>query len=227
MGAILVVNVLALWLANKELKLSTVDPGLAAALGFSPAVLHYGLMALVSVTAVGAFNAVGSILVVALMIAPPATAYLLVERFVPMLWLSAAIAAASAVAGYGAAYALDTSIAGAMATVTGVFFAIAFLAAPGRGLVAQMRRRRGQRTEFAVRMLLVHLLHHEHREEASEECRVGSLNRHLRWSEPFTRQIVRHAESGRLVSRRDELLGLTDVGRETAQRLLVEGPKGL
>jgi len=46
-----------------------------------PALLHYGLMTVVSITAVGAFDAVGSILVVALMIAPPATAYLLAERF--------------------------------------------------------------------------------------------------------------------------------------------------
>ena len=64
----------------KELKLTIFDPTLAAALGFSPALVHYAFMGLVSVTAVGAFDAVGSILVVALMIAPPAAAYLLTDR---------------------------------------------------------------------------------------------------------------------------------------------------
>ncbi len=87
MGVILALNLTAVTLVWKELKLATVDPSLAALLGFSPAAINYALMALVSVTAVGAFDAVGSILVVALMIAPPATAYLLVDRFAPMLWV--------------------------------------------------------------------------------------------------------------------------------------------
>ena len=122
MGAILIFNLAAVTLVWKELKLATVDPGLAALLGFSPGVINYSLMAMVSVTAVGAFDAVGSILVVALMIAPPATAYLLVDRFAPMLWTSAAAAAASAVLGYGAAHVFDVSIAGSMAVASGVLF---------------------------------------------------------------------------------------------------------
>ena len=79
MGAILVLNVVAITVFWKELKLSTFDPALAVALGFAPALVQYALMGLVSLTAVGAFDAVGSILVVALMIAPPATAYLLTD----------------------------------------------------------------------------------------------------------------------------------------------------
>ena len=71
MGGILLINLIFITLFYKELKLATFDAGLAAALGFSPVLVHYGLMTLVSVTAVGAFDAVGSILVVALMIAPP------------------------------------------------------------------------------------------------------------------------------------------------------------
>jgi ABC-type Mn2+/Zn2+ transport system permease subunit len=110
MSAILLLNLLVIGLAWKELKLATVDPGLAALLGFSPVAIHYSLMAMVSITAVGAFDAVGSILVVALMIAPPATAYLVVDRFAPMLWVGAVVAAASAVLGYAAAYVLDVSI---------------------------------------------------------------------------------------------------------------------
>ena len=65
MGGILLINLACTALFFKELKLATFDPALAAALGFSPALVHYGLMGLVSVTAVGAFDAVGSILVVA------------------------------------------------------------------------------------------------------------------------------------------------------------------
>ena len=72
MTIILLINLLFIGLFYKELKLATFDVQLAAALGFSPALLHYGLMTLVSVTAVGAFDAVGSILVIALMIVPSA-----------------------------------------------------------------------------------------------------------------------------------------------------------
>jgi manganese/zinc/iron transport system permease protein len=147
MVGILLLNLVFVVVWFKELKLATVDAGLAAVLGFSPALIHYGLMSMVSVTAVGAFSAVGSILVVALMIAPPATAYLLVERFGPMLWTSAAVAAAGAVVGSVFAFAFDVSIAGSMAAASGVLFAAALLAAPRRGIVAQMRRRTAQRLD--------------------------------------------------------------------------------
>ena len=72
----------------KELKLTTFDAGLATALGFRPAVMNYALMVLVSLVAVGAFDAVGSILVIAFFIIPPAAAYLLTDRLGVMLILS-------------------------------------------------------------------------------------------------------------------------------------------
>jgi manganese/zinc/iron transport system permease protein len=221
MSGILLINLAFIAAVYKELKLATVDAGLAAALGLSPALLHYGLMTVVSITAVGAFSAVGSILVVALMIAPPATAYLLAERFAPMLGLSALTAAIAAVTGYGMAYLLDVSIAGSMATMSGVLFGLAFLLAPQRGLVVQMRRRATQKLEFGISMLLVHLLHHEHGPEAAEECRRTTLTRHLRWSEGFTRQVVRQAGARDLVEPAGELVALTAVGRERAQRAVV------
>jgi len=217
MSAILLLNLLLILLAWKELKIATVDPGLAALLGFSPVAIHYSLMAMVSITAVGAFDAVGSILVVALMIAPPAAAYLVVDRFAPMLWVGAAVAAASAILGYGAAYVLDVSIAGSMASACGILFATALVVAPRRGLVAQVRRRTSQRLELGIRMLLVHLIHHQETEAEAEECRMPSLHRHLQWSEARTRQVVREAENRKLVRRVDDLLHATADGRELAE----------
>jgi manganese/zinc/iron transport system permease protein len=221
MAGILLLNIVLIGLAWKELKLATVDPVLAALLGFSPGLVHYALMAMVSVTAVGAFDAVGSILVVALMIAPPATAYLLVDRFAPMLLVGAASAALSAVLGYAAAYVLDVSIAGSMAGACGLLFAVAFLLGPRRGLVAQARRRASQRLELAIRMLLVHLMHHHETETEAEECRVPSLHLHLRWAEARTRQVVREAESRELVVRSGELLHATADGRRLAEIAVV------
>ncbi len=113
-------NGLFLLLFYKELKLATFDAGLAAALGFAPGILHYALMGLVSLTAVGAFDAVGSVLVVALMVGPPMTARMLTDRLSVLILLSAGIGAACAIAGYWVAHWLDASIAGAMAGMVGV-----------------------------------------------------------------------------------------------------------
>lgn len=145
MGSILLLNAAAITVFYKELKLTTFDAALAAALGFSPAVVHYGFMTLVSITAVGAFDAVGSILVIALMIAPPAAAYLLTDRLSAMLLLSVRIGVSSAISGYWLAHLLDASIAGAMATMAGAHFALALLFAPEQGIVARALRRRRQR----------------------------------------------------------------------------------
>jgi manganese/zinc/iron transport system permease protein len=224
LGAILLLNVIFIVLFYKELKLSTFDPALAAALGFSPALLHYGLMALVSVTAVGAFDAVGSILVVALMIAPPATAYLLSDRLHVVLLLSAALAAAAALLGFWTAWIVDASIAGCMAAAAGLIFLLAFLFAPDRGVISVMRRRERQRWEFARMMLAIHLLHHEGTPDYQRESHEQHLGEHLRWQPAFARRVVREAEEEELLHRRgDGTLVLTDGGRDAARRAMLGG----
>ncbi len=224
MGAILFANLALVVAAFKELKLATLDAPHAAMLGFSPAVLHYTVMALTSVTAVGAFQAVGSILVVALMVAPPATAYLVSRGFSSMILASAAFAVTATLAGAAVAFAADVSIAGAMATAAGVQFALVFLLAPRRGLLWQARRRHRQRLEFASRMLVVHLAHHEGRAEAEVENRQDALHRHLKWSHPFGQRVIRYAAASQLVHVAGPLLELTAAGRQLAHRLIAEGP---
>jgi manganese/zinc/iron transport system permease protein len=221
MGVTLIINVLFIALLYKELKLSTFDAGLAAALGFSPALIHYGLMALVSITAVGAFDAVGSILVVALMIAPPAAAYLLTDRLSRMLWVSALIAGLSAISGYWLARLLDANIAGSMATMTGVFFLLTFLFAPKRGVVAMAQRRVRQKWEFAQTALAIHLLHHENTPEAAIECRVDHLHYHMHWEPNFSVEVVDRAQKRGLIERHAGDLSLTDNGRELARTAMV------
>ena len=220
MGVILIINIAFILLFYKELKLATFDAGLAATLGFAPVLLHYALMGLVSVTAVGAFDAVGSILVVALMVTPAAAAYLLTDDLRKMLLLSVLLGAASAIAGYWLARAVDGNIAGAMATMTGVFFLLVLLFAPERGLVAVARRRARQRWEFALAMLTVHLLQHED-DANTDENRVDHLIEHIRWQPNFAEQVVRYAERKGAVRRQAGRLHLTDTGRVLAQQRVV------
>ncbi len=221
MAGILLLNLLFIGVFYKELKLATFDPTLAAALGFSPGLLHYGLMTRVSITAVGAFDAVGSILVVALMIVPPATAYLLTDRLSWMLGLSALIGVAGALSGYWLAHTLDASIAGSMATMTGVLFGLAFCLAPRRGLLAQALERVQQRWEFAQTMLAIHLFNHEGLPEAEQESQIDHLHEHLRWKPAFVARVVGYAERQGLVVRRDRQLVLTGRGRHLAQQAIV------
>jgi len=124
-GTALLINGAFIALFYKELLITTFDPTLATMTAFSPAVFYYALMMMTSITAVATFDAVGSIMVVALMITPPATAYLLTHRVSDMLFMSILVAALSAIFGYAAASWADVSIAGSIASMTGVFFLMA------------------------------------------------------------------------------------------------------
>jgi manganese/zinc/iron transport system permease protein len=148
MGALLAVNLALLGFLFKELKLTTFDPGMAAMLGISPAVVHAALMLALSVTTVGAFTAVGAILVVALVIVPAATARLLTDRLGAMIGLSALIGALAAWTGFELALWLDTSVSGAMVTMLGAFFGLALLLSPSQGLIATALRHRANVRRF-------------------------------------------------------------------------------
>lgn len=153
-GIVLVINIVILVLLYKEFKLSSFDPELAAALGLPVVFLHYVLMGMTSITAVAAFDAVGAILVVAMIIAPPATAYLLTERLWMMFVLSAVFGVISAVAGYYTAAWLDASISGMMATMTGILFMLAFLFSPTHGMIAKRINNRRIRLSHKLSVLL-------------------------------------------------------------------------
>lgn len=217
MGGILLMNAFFILIFFKELKIATFDPGLAAALGFAPGVLHYALMGVVSTTAVGAFDAVGSILVVALMIAPPTTAYLLTDRLSVLLVLAAGIGVASALGGYWLAHWLDASIAGSMATISGLLFVLTWMFAPGQGLMASWIRRRQMRWEFAEAVLAIHVMQHQGLPEAAEECRPDHLTHHLRWTPEFAAEVVARSLRQGLLDQKDGLLELTDTGTELAR----------
>ena len=221
MGGVTLLNLLAVTVFFKELKLATFDAGLAASLGLAPAAIHYGLMALVSVTAVGAFDAVGLILVVALMVGPAAAAYLLTDRLGLLLVLAALLGAVAAGLGFALALWLDASIAGGIAVGVGLVFLVVFLVAPGRGFVAVVLRRRRQRWDFAQVMLAIHLIQHEGGPDEDDESRVEHLHgKHVGWTPAFTARVVEGAEKRGLVELDAGRLRLTDPGREAAGRAL-------
>lgn len=134
-GAVLMIILLVITFFFKELLLTSFDPGYATALGLSTTLWHYILMGLVSTATVASFESVGAILVVALLIVPAATAYLLTDNFRVMLALSCLIGTVASFLGYYLAVWMDGSIAAAIASCCGLLFLLAFIFSPTHGLV--------------------------------------------------------------------------------------------
>ncbi|MBL8850730.1 MAG: metal ABC transporter permease [Planctomycetaceae bacterium] len=148
-GTVFAINLALMLLCFKELMLSAFDPGLANAQGINAHVMHYGLMAATAMTVVAAFESVGSILVVGLLIIPAATAQLLTTRLKTMLFLSVLVAGISGVSGhvlartlpslilprFGLAGIEDVSTSGMVPVVAALLFVAAWLLSPRQGLI--------------------------------------------------------------------------------------------
>src|SRR5690606_28769668 len=210
MGTILLLSIALLLMIFKELKVSTFDAGLSAALGFSPIVMHYGLVSISSVTIVGAFDAVGAVLVVALMIAPAATAYLLTTDLKKMIILSICFGVFSAIAGYWLAHALDASISGSMTTVLGIVFLLVYLFAPKNGLLSVLYRQKQQRTEVSLITFLLHLNNHS---EISER-HLNHLQEHINWQKVRSESVVDLALKNNMITIDNQVVSLTEKGKD-------------
>jgi manganese/zinc/iron transport system permease protein len=144
-AGMLLLNGIFIIIFYKELKITTFDPALATTMGINANVMHYALMTIVAATTVAAFESVGSILVIAMLIVPAASAHLLTDRLPVMLVISLLIAMVSAVLGHLFAISIpgwfgfrDTSTAGMMGVASGVIFLLVFLFAPRHGLVSRI-----------------------------------------------------------------------------------------
>ncbi|NUM34231.1 MAG: metal ABC transporter permease [Candidatus Brocadiae bacterium] len=133
-------NFLFVFLFYKQLKISTFDPALAKAMGLHPERVHYLLMAMISITTIACFEAVGSILVVAMLIVPGACAYLLTQRLKIMLILSIVAGALFSISGYAITIAFqgDVSVSGSMTSAAGVFFFLVLFLSPSQGILVTL-----------------------------------------------------------------------------------------
>lgn len=127
---------------RRDLLLYCFDPNHARAIGLPVPVLHYGLLVLLSLTIVGSLKAVGIILVVAMLIAPGAIAFLLTDRFERMLMIATAVATGSSLLGTLISFHIDGATGACIVLVQATVFVLAFLFAPRRGLIAARAARR-------------------------------------------------------------------------------------
>jgi manganese/zinc/iron transport system permease protein len=210
----------------KELKLSSFDPALSTSMGFSATAMHYLLMALVAMTTVASFEAVGSILVVAMLIVPAASAQLLCDRLGPMMLVACLFAVLSAVVGYWFAVACaawniapgGVAPAGAMAVVAGTMYGLVVIFSPQYGIVSALVRNMQTSLRILREDLLLMLYRLEEidptrrmrPEEAVAAVGGGSL---ARWALTMLRKRGR-------IELKDGRLHMTDDGRWRAARLV-------
>lgn len=142
LSAVLIINLLLIIALFKELNISSFDASLATTLGINATAMHYLLMAMVAVTTVASFEAVGSIIVIAMLIVPPATAYLMTERLAVMMVISVVVAVLAAIFGHLGALLLPpligfeaTTTSGLMSVAAGLLFGLAWLFSPHQGIL--------------------------------------------------------------------------------------------
>ena len=215
---VLLVNVAFILLFWKEMLISSFDPGLATTMGFRAGVLRYALMVLVALTAVASFEQVGSILVVAMLIVPGATAHLLTDRLRGMLWIAVLVAVASAVLGRWAATRWNVNTAGAMTVAVGGLYGLAALFSPRYGVVSTLAR--NARTSLRiVREDVLGMLYRLEELGVPRPMPAGEAARAVGGG-PLAWLALAHLLQRREVGRRGRALHLTAAGRGRARGLI-------
>ncbi len=197
----------------KELLLVSFDAALARAMGLPALAIHLALMGVVAMVTVASFESVGSILVVPMLVAPAATARLLVDRLSTTLLVAAVAAAIAAILGYLAAYAWNTSVAGMMAAVVGCELALAVLFSPRHGLASRWLRNLRLAVQIAAEDIVARFYRAEERGAA-----IAAAESEASWLVSLLAQF-RVRRKGWL-SRQAGQVRLTNRGRQHAQSIV-------
>lgn len=233
LGSVLLLNLLALGLFYKEFKLSSFDPALATSLGISANLMHTLLMILVAITAVASFESVGNILVVAMLVVPPAAGLLISDRLGKVILWSVGLAALSAVLGHWLATVLPrglgyrgTSTAAMMAVASGGLFVLALIWGPSQGLFWRWRQRQADSAAVLAEDLIGLLYRRD--EKAGDSVASASATQ-LQLSELVEltaaaprglRKIIRTLVTRGLLVNEPAGVRLTEAGRREAQRVV-------
>lgn len=222
-GTVLLLNGILLWVTFKEVRLSAFDPDMANTIGINSRFVHYALMAVTALAVVAAFETVGSILVVGLLIVPPAAALLLSRRFSSVMFLSLGIGAAASLSGHVLARAVVPAVfemlgyrevlaagtSGMIATAAGLIFTIAVGVRWAEGVDHRLR--------LVVRIAAEDQLGTLYRIEEPGPGGTESSKAGRTWLQRFALWRLRSRGS---VERRNGEFVLTPRGREAAVRLV-------
>ena len=139
-AAVLVIVLIAVLLFDKQLKLTSFAPTIAKSYGWNISAINYGLMFLLTLVAVTSLQTVGTILVIAMLITPAATAYQLTDKLLVMIVLSTVFGTLSSIVGLYFSYSYNLPSGATIVMAAAVFFIVAFIFAPKKGLIGQLRK---------------------------------------------------------------------------------------
>ncbi|MFK7759944.1 MAG: metal ABC transporter permease [Phycisphaerales bacterium] len=209
---------------HKELRIASFDPGLATTQGINAGFMTILLMIMTAACSVASFEAVGSILVIAMLICPAATARLLTDKLSTQVYLSAAIAVLTAITGYLLASFVPEMIgmpsslnaAGMISVVAGFFVATAALLSPTHGIIARSIRQRSLKRSVAIEDL-IGLLYRAH-ETGSHSSTIDSLS--LLMSGRDLHRAITDAHKDSLLMQSGDSITLTQAGLQTGADLI-------
>ncbi|MBN8584053.1 MAG: metal ABC transporter permease [Ignavibacteria bacterium] len=215
---IMFVIILCIVLFYKQLLLTSFDPTMALTIGISTTLVHYMLMTLLSMSIVAGLQSVGVILIIAMLITPPATAYLLSNDLKKILMLSATFGTISAITGLYLSYHFNFASGASIVLVAVVLFLLAFLFSPKEGVVTKFFRRRS-----ASKMVLIEdviKLSYRFKDEAGKTELVDKIANELGISNSRVESVIRTLTGKGLMSKTNGSYILTDAGVKYALRLV-------
>ena len=215
MSFVLLINIVFIAVFFRKLKISSFDPVYAGVAGIAGAGLYYVFMALVSFTAVSAFESVGAILTISFFISPAASAYLISKDLKITIFLAAVYAVVNSCVGYFLAVKFNVSMSGMCALVSGLTFMITIAVYPG-GIITKMIRYIKNKNRFSRELLILHIDNHTGKKNALGELGYSTIREHIAWSDRKLKNVLDKLIKKGYVYRAKErgVYSLTETGKK-------------
>jgi len=212
---VLLINTVFIAVFFRKLKISSFDPVYAGVAGIAGAGLYYVFMALVSFTAVSAFESVGAILAIAFFISPAASAYLISKDLKITIFLAAVYAVVNSCIGYFLAVKFNVSMSGMCALVSGLTFMITIAVYPG-GIITKIIRYIKNKNRFSRELLILHIDNHTGKKNALGELGYSTIREHIAWSDSKLKYVLDKLIKKGYVYRAKErgVYSLTETGKK-------------
>ena len=215
MSLVLLINAAFIAVFYRKLKISSFDPVYAGVAGIAGTGLYYVFMALVSFTAVSAFESVGAILAIAFFISPAASAYLISKDLKITIFLAAVYAVVNSCIGYFLAVKFNVSMSGMCALVSGLTFMITIAVYPG-GIITKIIRYIKNKNRFSRELLILHIDNHTGKKNALGELGYSTIREHIAWSDSKLKYVLDKLIKKGYVYRAKErgVYSLTETGKK-------------
>ena len=215
MSFVLLINIVFIAVFFRKLKISSFDPVYAGVAGIAGAGLYYVFMALVSFTAVSAFESVGAILAISFFISPAASAYLISKDLKITIFLAAVYAVVNSCIGYFLAVKFNVSMSGMCALVSGLTFMITIAVYPG-GIITKIIRYIKNKNRFSRELLILHIDNHTGKKNALGELGYSTIREHIAWSDRKLKYVLDKLIKKGYVYRAKErgVYSLTETGKK-------------